>query len=409
MPESTAELIVDSPPTSNDFTVYVPKFDRSRFRPIRDSEGEPIAECEVLVRLPKSDGTGGYAEAKGRALVCSSFSNAYWSITIRDAKVPKPERPSGDPTPPDVPPLALEERFEGSRYEPPGYDPGGSFVNSIAEVVAVLDEVVFGHFRHEPNGLVVVTGRTGIAKSLVLRGLVYSILQAKFASRSLTPGGEPVVSIPARNPHVVTFEDPIEKHLFESPEVAQKRGIDYTPRLKSVDAADLKTVLRNALRQTPTAVVIGELRDPKDWRLLIDFAGTGHLAFVTCHAGTLSEALAKILRATRSTSPARRSEVAERMCGLIHLRNLTAHGRTMLVPAVWRRTTYGTKALMAEGLGSLVPYRPDDPGGQKASLGRAWFVRRLLKAADDDPSRSLSDDVKSELLRKAIELDLGGQ
>src|SRR5258708_31400051 len=125
----------------------------------------------------------------------------------------------------------------------------------------------------------------------------------------------------------------------EGPVKVQGGGIDYTPRQKGIDAESLDEVLCDALRQKPSAVYVGETRDDKDWVKLLGFGGTGHLVFTTFHAGSLVEAMHKILRAAGAETPEGRSEVAQRILALIHLRQEVIGGESVLLPALglWTR------------------------------------------------------------------------
>jgi hypothetical protein len=189
--------------------------------------------------------------------------------------------------------------------------------------------------------------------------------------------------------------------------LAAKDRIDYTPREKGEqkDVGSLKAALADALRQTPTVFFVGETRNKKDWRQLIDFAGTGHLIVTTAHAGSLTEAMHKIFEALEVKTPAERSEIANRLLGIAHIRRYSGDGVEILVPAVWRRTPTGKNALTAEGLSSLLPYKPKADDVEKGCLGRAWFAEKLIAPIPDD---NLSRENKDNLKKKIIGWDLEG-
>jgi hypothetical protein len=123
-----------------------------------------------------------------------------------------------------------------------------------------------------PSGLVVIAGTTGCGKSDLARDFIKRVLMSD----------APRNSSKERFPHVVTFEDPIEgwkvlteKEGFESssPVSGMENGICLTAREKGVDTDSLKQSLLDARRQTPSCVYVSEVREPEEWKEVLDFAG----------------------------------------------------------------------------------------------------------------------------------------
>lgn len=366
-----------------------------------------------------------------RVLVCSCSKGEYWSITIRKGRT---EQGHHWYSTEDRENALLEARANNQfrfGYQPKGNpkvesndskkqkiatqnshtkqardidnSKGGSeneelFLNTVYQISHHLYEKIFWG-NETKTGLVVLTGSTSSGKSQVGLGLIYEYLGEK-----LKRNGQSSV----RNPHLVTFEDPIEKFYFKDqkdkpvpPDETQKYGIDCTLREKPKDGEVLEDIFKDLLRQTPSIVLIGETRRVEDWKALIEFAGTGHLVFTTAHAGSLTEAMGKIFEATNSKTAAQRAIIADRLLALIHIKGDKIRvedvgGIKILIPALWRRTTSGAKALMAEGRSSLLPYNPshEQMGGnsdEKKSdsqevdnphtLGRRWFAEELVKQA----------------------------
>jgi Tfp pilus assembly pilus retraction ATPase PilT len=321
-------------------------------------------------------------EISGRALICRTYQGKFLSISFRK----KPSKSSYAP--------AQRTSIE--------------YPLSIKNYCDELYEAIF-EFKDKgaaKRGLLIIAGATNSSKSEIATGLIYTYLDKR---REDSKG----------RPHLVTFEDPIEKFYelpgeskaprFSVAMLAAKNGIDYTPREKGnayekdKDVESLKDALEDALRQTPTILFVGETRDKGDWRRLVDFAGTGHLIVTTAHAGSLTEAMHKIFVALKVRTPAERSEIANRLLGIIHIKR---HADTnILVPAVWRRTPTGKNALTAEGLSSLLPYRPEGDDPEKGCLGRAWFVKNLIEHIDES---RLTKEKKELLEKEAIEWDLEG-
>jgi hypothetical protein len=239
-----------------------------------------------------------------------------------------------------------------------------------------------------------------------------------------------------RRPHLVTLEDPIEEYYARYPgtktpvpptHLAQW-GLDYTPRQigRQKDTASLADGLRDALRQTPSVVYIGEVRDPREWEEILKFAGTGHLVVATAHAGSLVESMAKIFEGTGTRNAAQRAQIAERILGLIHIRSGEVRlqrnpAGEVLLPAVWRRSPKGISNLVTDGLSSITPNNPNDSGSAGcSSFGRLWFARNLKPrnskvcggmgycAGCTDRGRGCRLTIGDRVERLAIEWDLEG-
>lgn len=360
---SSPKALVREIPESDDFTFFI---GRGSAQAREGSEnGDAIEEFFGKVET-FADGElwlwddGASRAAYGRVLVCSCSKGTEWSITFRrQREIPSRERRS-------------------------------QFFNSFDDIADLLRGIIFDRDNADEHGLVVIAGRTGSGKSQVARKLIQHCIG--IASRD------------QRTPHLVSFEDPIEKDFRQ----AGFGVTDVTQRQKPKDAASLADVLQNALRQTPKVLYVGETRNTDDWKLLLEFAGTGHLVITTSHAGSLVEAVGNILKETESSTPATRSIVADRLLAVIHMKTATepTTKTSFLIPAIWHRTPLGIKALMAEGLSSLLPNTPPErPAGGRTSfpgsVGRYWFARELAKKASQG---EISDRVK----RTALEWDLEG-
>lgn len=313
----------------------------------------------------------------GRAIVSRSYRGRLLSVTFRVKKAGTSYRPGA----------STSAKFPVSMK---------GYCDALYRAIAVVKEM---------RGLLVVTGATNSAKSEIATGLIDRCLEEWKGKND------------GKRPHLVTFEDPVEKFYAAAAagrldryrsvetEAAARLGVDYTPRERGnagergKDVESLRDALTDALRQTPTVFFVGETREKAFWRQLIDFAGTGHLIVTTAHAGSLSEAMHKIFEALRVRTPAERSEIANRLLGVVHVRR---HPR-ILVPALWRRTPTGKNALTAEGLSSLLPYTPDEGDAKVGCLGRFWFAQRLTARA-----RKLTPGEVEDIKRSAIAWDLEG-
>lgn len=389
----------------------------------------------------------------GRALICFANRRRAISITLRSvAEAEKNEEDGPDSLPGtcgcvDVP-SPVKSAFAASEK----YDPAGEPVwFSIKDHVRGLWKALKNDATDQrPSGLVVLTGSTDSSKTLIARGLIDEALASEIerGKKVGMSGKKP------RRPHLVTFEDPIEKfyaevekprhkasgagrarrckegsyHCAERLRIQQKYegesaillarylGVDYTPRERGKDVHDLAQGFADALRQTPTVYYIGEVRERDDWRAVLEFAGTGHLVVTTAHAGSLLEAMTKLLAAVDATTPATRRQWAAKMLGVVHLRSLGRFWdttdkakpteRRLLLPALWRRTPAGLASLSVNGLGAVVPtYTDDESVSSTSCLGRRHFLERM---ATDRKGGIHSDDIPA-LRRTATDHDLRGE
>ncbi len=305
-----------------------------------------------------------------RGIICSCFGGQHHSLTARDAdriaenltitfrKIPSPPPMSNRPESLELWP-GDKSGDEERRKE------NTEFIKRIWDVMP--------SGQASSQGLIVVAGETGSRKTTYAREIARRYVSGMMAAKD--------------PPHVVTYEDPIESWFAESPQQATESGFAYTPREKGTDVRSLSDAVNDALRQKPALLYVNEVRSQSDWRALLFFAGTGHLAVTTTHAGSLVETFGRIFRAMRATSAAARSEIANRIVAIVHVRKYTPK---ILVPAVWVQTSRSRMALTQEGLGSLLP---SSEGG---CYGRAFFAQHF---------RSSDYDV----FNKAVQADLTGE
>ena len=122
-----------------------------------------------------------------------------------------------------------------------------------------------------PDGLVLVTGPTGSGKSTTLAAMILNIAEH-----------EPL--------HIVTIEDPIE-FLF------QDRIAAISQREVGTDTPTFREALRNAMRQDPDVIMVGEMRDMETIQTVLTAAETGHLVFSTLHTNNAAQTLDRIIDA----------------------------------------------------------------------------------------------------------------
>ena len=128
---------------------------------------------------------------------------------------------------------------------------------------------VLGKLVQEKRGLILMVGATGTGKS--------TTLAAMLETRNQNMAG-----------HILTIEDPLE-YLFTN-----KRSV-VNQREVGRDTASLQVALKNALRQAPDCILIGEIRDRDTMTAAISYALSGHLVLATLHGNNTYHALNRIL------------------------------------------------------------------------------------------------------------------
>lgn len=131
-------------------------------------------------------------------------------------------------------------------------------------VPAVLADIIM-----EKRGLVLMVGATGAGKSTTLAAMI--------DARNEKSAG-----------HILTIEDPVEFLFTNKKSVVNQREV-------GTDTKSMALALKNALRQAPDVILIGEIRDRETMSAAIAYAQSGHLCLATMHANNSYQALNRIL------------------------------------------------------------------------------------------------------------------
>jgi len=162
-------------------------------------------------------------------------------------------------------------RFRGNIYMQRG-TLAGSFRRVPYEIKSLEDLELpdtLLDFCKMNQGLVLVTGPTGSGKSTTLAALV------QYVSRN-------------RPVHVITIEDPMEFLFTDDMASISQREV-------GTDTTDFSEALRNAMRQDPDVIMVGEMRDQETISTVITAAETGHLVFSTLHTNSSAQTVDRIL------------------------------------------------------------------------------------------------------------------
>ena len=146
-------------------------------------------------------------------------------------------------------------------------------IRFISQHIPELSELnlpaVLGDLIMEKRGLILVVGATGSGKSTSLASMIDK-------RNGLLTG------------HILTIEDPVEYQFRNRKSIVNQREIGS-------DTQSLQIALKNALRQAPDVILIGEIRDRETMSAAIAYAQSGHLCLATLHANNSYQALNRVL------------------------------------------------------------------------------------------------------------------
>ncbi|MDY4011925.1 MAG: ATPase, T2SS/T4P/T4SS family [Fusobacterium gastrosuis] len=131
-----------------------------------------------------------------------------------------------------------------------------------------INELIHKKILTLKDGLILVTGATGSGKSTTLANFIECFNQEK-------------------NYKILTLEDPIE-YVFKN------RKSYIIQREIGKDVKNYEIALKNALRQDPDIVVVGEIRDIESLDAVLKLAETGHLVLTTLHTNSAVESINRI-------------------------------------------------------------------------------------------------------------------
>ena len=162
-------------------------------------------------------------------------------------------------------------RFRVNCYRAMGVS--GAVLRRVKTELPTLESLelppLLGSLALERQGLILLVGATGAGKSTTVAAMLHE-------------------RITRSRGHVVTIEDPVEFLHDSDQSIVSQREV-------GIDTESYLIGLRNALRQAPDVIFIGELRDPETVAVALHSAETGHLVVSTLHATNATTAIERLL------------------------------------------------------------------------------------------------------------------
>ena len=261
-------------------------------------------------------------------------------------------------------------------------------IRQIKTTIPTLDELglpeIFKPIVMTKRGLVLVTGATGSGKS--------TTMAAMLDYRNANTAG-----------HIISIEDPIEFIHPHQKSIVTQREVGF-------DTNSYGDALKNALRQAPDVIVIGEIRDRETMEAAITFADTGHLCIATLHSTNANQTLERIMNffpgdrhseMFLQLSMNLRSIVAQRLIRGVDDMRVAVH--EILIDTAW------TKDLIKRGEIDTIKEaieRSVQEGGQTFDQGilklySAGVISEAEALANADSENNLRIQMKSHNLRES--------
>lgn len=260
----------------------------------------------------------------------------------------------------------------------------GRFINNeVPDLAALGLPPIVAQLASLQRGLVLVVGSTGSGKSTTLASMVNHRAR-HFAD------------------HILTLEDPIEFLISHQRSTVDQREI-------GVDTHTYADALRNAMRQAPDMIVIGEIRDRETMQHAIAYAETGHLCISTLHANNANQTIKRILNFYPDSAHTQLlMDLAVNLHGVVAQRLLPGTDESMaLACEVMVRTPFIADLIRRGGVDDIKA--AIIKGGDANEGGMQAFDQSLLKlviAGRIDASTALAHaDSRTDL---GLKLRLGG-
>lgn len=149
----------------------------------------------------------------------------------------------------------------------------GMVIRAIRSTIPSIEELqlpgILKDIIMAPRGLVLIVGSTGSGKSTTLASMI------DYRNRNSTG-------------HILTIEDPIEYLHKHRKSIVNQREV-------GLDTHAFHNALKNAMREAPDVILIGEILDATTMEAAIAFAETGHICLATLHSNNADQTIERIL------------------------------------------------------------------------------------------------------------------
>lgn len=236
------------------------------------------------------------------------------------------------------------------------------------------------------RGLVLVVGATGSGKSTTLASMI------DYRNENT-------------NGHIITIEDPIEFVYHHKKSIVDQREV-------GIDTDSFDSALKNAMRQAPNVILIGEIRDMEGMQQALAYAETGHLCLATLHANNANQALERIISFfPPETKHGLLLGISLNLVGIISQRLIPGKVKKRVAAVeVLKNTPYVSDLIQKQKLGEIKDIMADNNDIGMNTFDQALF--RLFTNGDIDEDNALANaDSRNDLslkIRFAAEGARGG-
>ncbi len=210
------------------------------------------------------------------------------------------------------------------------------------------------------RGIIMITGPTGSGKTTTIA----SMLDQINATRSA---------------HIVTIEEPIEYQLQRKQSIISQKEVP-------TDTATFSSGLREALRQKPDVLMVGEIRDFDTAETVLHAGESGHLVLATMHTNSAVSAITKLL----SFFPAEQRE--QRAAGLS--KSLVGVIFQSLLPSEQGDDVVLAHEMVFNNNQQVAPFIAD--------LSKVHQIEEYMRRKEDNMSRSLNEVLAQLVAKKTV-------
>jgi twitching motility protein PilT len=210
------------------------------------------------------------------------------------------------------------------------------------------------------RGIILITGPTGSGKTTTIA----SMLDHINATRSA---------------HIITIEEPIEYQLQRKQSIISQKEVP-------TDTATFASGLREALRQKPDVLMVGEIRDFDTADTVLHAGESGHLVLATMHTNSAVSAITKLL----GFFPAEQRE--QRAAGLS--KSLLGVIFQSLLPSEQGDDVVLANEMVFNNNQQVAPYIND--------LSKTHLIDEFMRRKEDNMSRSLNEVLAQLVAKKAV-------